>query len=326
MTKFKIILTLAITLASSTSYARQKQFELPTSISLDSTNIDSTLSNIETKYVFTFRNMWTDGIPKQTSYSIDGEQFLGTLEEGTKLTVLTTPGNHVFQFFYSPDYFEVYTDSLYGSGRHLSNYSVFLQLSDVQIMSEKPIIYLYPETDTMVSVKLDVKGKLTFSYPEYKDGWEFKASPNGDLTFGENTYNYLFWESSQRYVFHSNAHATGYLVKGENATSFLKGKLTEAGLTSKEQTDFITYWAPRLAQNDLNYVRFDFNETCNQYAELDIEPKPDNLYRIYMLWQPTNSTNEPNPQFIPKVKRNGFTVIEWGGQELPDSMNNYNAN
>jgi hypothetical protein len=324
MTKFKIILTLAITLASSTSYARQKQFELPTSISLDSTNIDSTLSNIETKYVFTFRNMWTDGIPKQTSYSIDGEQFLGTLEEGTKLTVLTTPGNHVFQFFYSPDYFEVYTDSLYSSGGHISNYSVFLQLSDVQIMSEKPIIYLYPETDTMVSVKLDVKGKLTFSYPEYKDGWEFKASPNGDLTFGENTYNYLFWESSQHYQLKNIDYASGFYVQGENATEFLQKKLSEAGLTSKEQTDFITYWAPRLAQNENNFVHFVFNEDCNQFAELDISPTPDNIYRIYMLWFPIEIAHSLSPQPIQKINREGFTVLEWGGQELP-KLQIYNA-
>ena len=87
-------------------------------------------------------------------------------------------------------------------------------------MSEKPIIYLYPEKDTTVSVKLNVKGKLTFTYPEYKDGWEFKASPNGDLTFGEDTYNYLFWESSQRYVFQSNTHAKGYFVKGEKRFLF----------------------------------------------------------------------------------------------------------
>jgi hypothetical protein len=317
MMKFKIILTLAIALVSSTGYGGQKELERPTSISLDSTQMDTTLSNTGTKYVFTFRNMWTEGLPRKTNYSIDGEAFLGTIEEGTRLTVLTTPGNHVFQFFYSPDYFEVYSDSLHSSGGFVSNYSVYLQESNMQIMSEKPIIYLYPETDTTVSVKLDVKGKLTFSYPEYKDGWEFTASPNGDLTFGEDTYNYLFWESSQRYSLENIDYSSGFYVNGRNATSFLEKILTEAGLNSKEQTDFITYWAPRLAQNENNFVHFVLNEDCNRFAQLDITPKPDNINRIYMLWQPVDAGASIGLQSIPVINREGFDVLEWGGQELP---------
>ena len=317
MANFRITLTLAIALVSSISYAGQKELELRPSTSLDSTQVDSTISNTETKYVFTFRNTWTDGTPMQTDYSIDGTTVSGTLEGGTELTVVTTPGKHIFQFFYSSNYFEVYSDSLNSTGGYRSYYSVYLESSEMQIMTEKPIIYLYPETDTTVSVKLDVKGKLTFTYPEYKDGWEFRASPNGDLTFGEDTYNYLFWESSQRYQLKNIDYASGFYVKGENATEFLQKKLSEAGLTSKEQTDFITYWAPRLAQNENNFVHFEFNEDCNQFATLDINPKPNNLYRIYMLWFPTEIAHSLAPQPIQKINRDGFTVLEWGGQELP---------
>ncbi|NRA10363.1 MAG: hypothetical protein HRT57_00235 [Crocinitomicaceae bacterium] len=321
MSTLKTLFTLAIVLVSHLSFSGQKEEEAMPTIMLESTEVDTSLLNSEAKYIFTFRNLGMDGKAGSTQYSIDGVTHIGALADGKTLTVITTPGNHIFQFYYSMNYYEVYTDSLSISAGYVSNYSIYLQEAEMPVLTQKPIIYLYPEVDTAVSVKLKVKGKLTFTYPEYKDGWKFKASPNGDLTFGENTYNYLFWESSQRRVLHSNTYASGYIVKGENATSFLKGKLTEAGLNSKEQTDFITYWAPRLAQNDLNYVRFDFNESCNQYAELDIEPKPDHIYRIYMLWHPTKLTHEPKPQDIPKVNREGFTVIEWGGQELPNYMN-----
>lgn len=34
----------------------------------------------------------------------------------------------------------------------------------------KPVIYLYPENETDVTVRLDYAGKLTCTYPAYKDG------------------------------------------------------------------------------------------------------------------------------------------------------------
>lgn len=297
--------------------AFQIEKEAMPSIVFEDTQLDASLDIDEAKYVFTFRNIWGKVETRPLTYSIDGIQHNTELVDGTELMILTSPGKHIFQLYYSSDYYEVYSDSLEISPQHLSNYSVYLERSDIQIMTEKPVIYLYPEAQTIVNVKLKTSGELTFTYPEYKDGWDFAANPNGDLIFGENTYNYLFCESSERYMIQSNGIESGFHVKGDDATSFLKEKLTEAGLTSKEQTDFITYWAPRMAQNELNFVRFEFNETCNRFAELDITPKPDNLYRIYMLWFPTNMNDIPNPQKIETVNRDGFTVIEWGGQELP---------
>ena len=42
---------------------------------------------------------------------------------------------------------------------------------------EKPVIYLYPEQEEEVSVRLDYDGKLTCTYPEYDDGWNVTAAP-----------------------------------------------------------------------------------------------------------------------------------------------------
>ena len=46
---------------------------------------------------------------------------------------------------------------------------------------KKPVIYLYPESTTDVTVKLDYAGEITCTYPEYKDGWKVTASPDGPL-------------------------------------------------------------------------------------------------------------------------------------------------
>ena len=37
--------------------------------------------------------------------------------------------------------------------------------------TEKPVIYLYPEEETEVSVTLDYDGTLTATWPTYEDGW-----------------------------------------------------------------------------------------------------------------------------------------------------------
>lgn len=59
----------------------------------------------------------------------------------------------------------------------------------------KPVVYLYPETETDVYVNLDLDGALTCTYPKYKNGWRVKASSNGVLTDENGTeYNYLYWE------------------------------------------------------------------------------------------------------------------------------------
>jgi hypothetical protein len=60
----------------------------------------------------------------------------------------------------------------------------------------KPIIYLYPEEKTDVTVRLGAPEKLTASYPKYTDGWQVTAYPNGDLIdkkTGNKLYS-LYWE------------------------------------------------------------------------------------------------------------------------------------
>lgn len=35
----------------------------------------------------------------------------------------------------------------------------------------KPVVYLYPETTSRVTVRLDYDGQLTCTYPAYEKGW-----------------------------------------------------------------------------------------------------------------------------------------------------------
>ncbi|MBK9191011.1 MAG: hypothetical protein IPM77_05545 [Crocinitomicaceae bacterium] len=53
---------------------------------------------------------------------------------------------------------------------------------------------------------------------------------------------------------------------------------------------------------------------------MQIIPEPDSMFRLFMLYAPLES--EHSPFILDQVKhesfkRIGFTVVEWGGSELP---------
>ena len=285
---------------------------------LKSTVIDTSLSMNEGKYTFEFTNL--DSSYAIINYSMDGIAASIELSEN-KFSISASPGKHVFQFFYTTLHFEVYTDSLeIEAGLH-STYQVRMDRADVMQMVDKPVIYLYPEVKTEVEVKLDIVGTPTFYYPAYTDSWKFTALPSGDLIFGDNTYNYLFWESSQRITFTPNERTNGFNVKGTEVIQFLEEKLTALGFNSKEKADFITFWGPRLAQNELNFVRFEYGEECcDKYAKLMISPKPTTINRVYMSWMKIDVEIPLEEQVILPLPRNGFNVLEWGGFEVKNNV------
>ena len=72
--------------------------------------------------------------------------------------------------------------------------------SDHTDLDAKPVLYLYPEKETEVNVRLDYDGELTCTYPAYgENGWTVTAAPDGTLRDkAGQTYNYLYWEGLQR--------------------------------------------------------------------------------------------------------------------------------
>ena len=85
---------------------------------------------------------------------------------------------------------------------------------------KKPVIYLYPEEETDVKVKLDYKGDLTCTYPKYENGWEVTALPDGTLKDKDGMeYNYLYWEGQLTADWD---RSKGFCVKGEDTERFLE--------------------------------------------------------------------------------------------------------
>ena len=114
---------------------------------------------------------------------------------------------------------------------------------------DKPLIYLYPESEKVITVKLGASENLTCTYPKYEKSWEVLAKPNGelqDLKTGRRLYG-LYWEG--RRTTESNI-TDGFCIKGEDTAEFLENKLNILGLTEREANEFIIYWLPKLERRD----------------------------------------------------------------------------
>ena len=179
----------------------------------------------------------------------------------------------------------------------------------------KPVIYLYPEAETQVSVQLALDGKLTTTYPPYEDGWVVTASPDGTLLNHADgkEYSYLFWEGETDTAYDLSE---GWCVRGEDTMAFLQQTLSEIGLTPKEYNEFIVYWLPQMEDNPYNLITFQ-GECYTDAAVLNVSPEPDSVLRVFMAWKALDTPVEIEPQEIAPFSRDGFTLVEWGGTELP---------
>ncbi len=181
----------------------------------------------------------------------------------------------------------------------------------------KPIIYLYPEQNTQVSVVAGKPEHFIHTYPHYTDGWKVLAEPNGDLTdlrTGRHLYA-LYWEGQKT---EKKEHPKdGFIVKGKDIIAFLEEKLALLGLNEREADEFIIYWLPKLEENEYNFIHFQTLEEQNANQPLNITPKPNTLIRVMMEYDDLDSPIDITEQKLPPLpKRTGFTVVEWGGTEI----------
>lgn len=184
-------------------------------------------------------------------------------------------------------------------------------------LAKKPVIYLYPEEETEVTVKLDYDGELTCTYPFYENEWVVTALPDGTLMDAKGqSYNYLYWEglSTTEYDF-----SEGFCVPGEQTAEFLEKALEQAGLSRKEANEFIVYWLPMMQENPYNVISFQ-TEEYTEHARLEIAPQPDTLIRVFMAWYGSEEPVSIREQQFETVERKGFTVVEWGGCEVDSRL------
>lgn len=186
------------------------------------------------------------------------------------------------------------------------------------ITIRKPVIYLYPTQETEVDLQVNFDGKFTFTYPAYNRGWSVTAKPNGNLInkADKTEHNYLFWEGERYPNIDINNLKEGYVVEGKDVTEFLQSILPQLGLLPKEYNDFIVYWVPMMIENKWNLIHFAIGEEYDSISTNSVDPEPDTHIRVFMYFKALDNKKEIAPQNIIAPKREGFTLVEWGGAEL----------
>ena len=180
---------------------------------------------------------------------------------------------------------------------------------------DKPIIYLYPEKTTEISVKLGKTENITCSYPDYKNGWNVIANTDGtliDTNTGRKLYS-LYWEGIQSEPINLEE---GFVVKGTETIKFLEEKLAILGLNEIEAEEFIIYWLPKLQENEYNYIRFATMDEINKNMPLEFSVEPDTIIRVLMQYKALDNYIEVNEQKLETPERTGFVAVEWGGTEI----------
>jgi hypothetical protein len=192
------------------------------------------------------------------------------------------------------------------------------------------VLYLYPGEHTDVSVDIADPSRILTSYPDYGDGWQVSASPDGTLVdreTGRSLYA-LYYEG--RLNSHEEIGDEGFVVSHDDLVPFLEGKLAALGLTEREAEEMIVYWLPRMQGHDACYVRFSLTDDEQRQNALEIEPAPDHLIRIRMVWKGLDASEAEevfgriHEQKIDSVSRDtleGFVAVEWGGTEIGSNRN-----
>lgn len=177
----------------------------------------------------------------------------------------------------------------------------------------KPVIYLYPEETTDISVEVAPLGGFTKTEPAYGEGWRVTAHPDGRLVNSADgeTYPYLFWEGRGGIY---AAPSDYWVVPQEDVHEFLVDTLAELGLNEQETADFLEFWEPRMQAAPYYKIGFYGTMFMNAIAPLTLSTEPETLVRILMDYAPLTEPVPSHPPVLPATpEREGFTVIEWGG-------------
>ncbi|MCH2233251.1 MAG: hypothetical protein MK078_03275 [Crocinitomicaceae bacterium] len=243
-------------------------------------------------------------------------------EEGNFELLLDDTDSSIFFFAHG------YSESVLYNYDFKSQHEVsmeFLAYTDMGVIEvEKPVIYCYSDKPISFDLNLELRSELVFSYPNYnEDGWKIDLDQEG-IQVNNSTYPYLFWEGETEQLTYSTSNegkVEGFIIKTDTCITFMENTLSSMGLNTIEKTDFITYWGPRLLTKDYALIQFVLDdEYSNEIAGITTSVQPDNQRRVFMKFTsmdvPYTSFDLTTPSFT-QVQRDGFTLIEWGGAEIP---------
>lgn len=176
----------------------------------------------------------------------------------------------------------------------------------------KPVVYLYPTSTRQVNVRVGADVKVSEPFYNPATGWQnVLASPSGLLSYQGRTYSSLFWEGPGygKYPLIDK----GVVVPTSEAINTIRSQLNQQGLNAREIADFVEYWQPNLPDKPYTRISWLSTNQMNHLAPLQISPKPQTVIRVFLDFDGLNQPIKLQPQTFKAPKRDGFTVVEWGG-------------
>ncbi|HTF05410.1 MAG TPA: hypothetical protein VK826_15380 [Bacteroidia bacterium] len=273
---------------------------------------------------FTFLDSVGHPVTDSVRMSFNGKEKTLWPDKTGKAELGLRGGKYVLVLFLNTLYQEITTDSLmirdgYTTGIQV-NFQPASTLRSTGAFTYKPVLYVYPESTQQVSIQLNVNGELGFTYPQYVNGWNFTADPNGTIHMNEKEYSYLFWDGITYPQVSAADAREGFIVEKDSLVSFFETKLTAMNLTPRERQDFITFWCPIMQEHEKCYVHFLFNEEYDAVASINVTPEPDHMFRMFMLWNDASEVDASSvkDQKMESAVRDGFTIVEWGGAQYSE--------
>ncbi|MBI4129754.1 hypothetical protein HY468_00390 [Candidatus Roizmanbacteria bacterium] len=192
----------------------------------------------------------------------------------------------------------------------------------------KPALYLYPEKETQLSVKVLPQGHLTESIPPHGvNGWNVTAFPDGRIypfTQSPNypitqSYPYLYYEAALEKV--AVPKDQGWIKTKDELPAFFHTILPELGLNEKEAQDFKDYWLPKLTTEGTKwYITLIERDELDRVEPIQFSTQPDTFIRVRFYFEKLDNqspihqvTLSPIHPFTQSPVRSGFTVVDWGG-------------
>ncbi|GAA6042996.1 hypothetical protein JCM8097_003877 [Rhodosporidiobolus ruineniae] len=235
-----------------------------------------------------------------------------------------------------------------------------------RLRGDKPVIYLFPPVPLpSVQVGLTLSPQWSFSalYPvvdvsKNRNGessvyWQVSAEPSGTLVDlkTQTSLSYLFWEAHSEpkpFSLEQNVGtkpafdpsqpvlnaSNGIALPFSSFLPYLDKTLAALSLHTAARNDFITYWLSAFnrihARSQLVAFRFLPQAQYEQAAKLEVDPKPDVVTRVFMLFKGVDEAETEGwrkPDEVDWVSEVGvkvdeardeglFRVLEWGGMEI----------
>ncbi len=253
------------------------------------------------------------GYPSGGDYCepLDGAQVLAEDESGKQFGPAVADDKGEYLLPLPPGTYVVYGEN-WNTGYEYNvvvgpNESVLVDLK-IEDSVDAPYVYLYPEFAQNVQVVLLPGAAITItqSDPPYGSGWNVFAEPGGLI---DGTYDYLFYEST---VYSNFQDVEGWAVIQTEIFDWFEVHLPDMGLNSDEVQDFLDYWTVNLPAAPCYHIFPQPLSIIEQTMDISITPAPDNMLRLWLMIEGSQSCGLFTEPGLQTFSRDGFTVIEWG--------------